>query len=406
MSTFSIASWLSYFIVVLVAGRYRGRGAAIFTAIALGIFTMVSVTAPKSVGALGVLRLYLQIAVYVHFLVFLWPRLRPWLWRVLVSIPASYYAAGTVLAWPVSIAVLLGAPAQWYALPYGFALLGLIESLWTPETVRDLVLDDLDAGAMRRYPLGRPGNHAAADGGEQPVLNLVQITDPHLGPFMSVRRLRRVCERAVERSPDLICLTGDFLTVESNHSPAALEAAFAPLAGAPGRVYACLGNHDHEAPHVVKRALAKAGVRLLVDEACELDSPIGRVQLLGFDFHFRDREKRMREVCDRFPKPSSCTRIVLLHDPGAFRKLPPGEGDLVLSGHTHGGQVGLVSFGLPWTLVSLVGKMPDHGLWARGKDRLYVHRGTGHYGFPLRVGVPAEQSMLRVQRAHGFVPAE
>jgi predicted MPP superfamily phosphohydrolase len=406
MSTFSIASWLSYFIVVLVAGRYRGRGAAIFTAIALGIFTMVSVTAPKSVGALGVLRMYLQIAVYVHFLVFLWPRLRPWPWRVLVSIPASYYAAGTVLAWPVSIAVLLGAPIQLYALPYGFALLGLIESLWTPETVRDLVLDDLDAGAMRRYPLGRPGAHPAADGGKPPVLNLVQITDPHLGPFMSVRRLRRVCERAVERSPDLICLTGDFLTVESNHSPAALEAAFAPLAAAPGRVYACLGNHDHEAPHVVKRALAKAGVRLLVDEACELDSPIGRVQLLGFDFHFRDREQRMREVCDRFPKPEGALRIVLLHDPGAFRKLPPGEGDLVLSGHTHGGQVGLVSFGLPWTLVSLVAKMPDHGLWARGKDRLYVHRGTGHYGFPLRVGVPAEQSMLRVQRANGFAPAE
>lgn len=400
MSTFSIASWLSYLIVVLVAGRYRGRGAAIFMAIALGIFTIVSVTAPKSAGVLGALRLYLQIAVYVHFLVFLWPRLRPWPWRVLVSIPASYYAAGTVLACPAGIAVAFGASAHWYAIPYGFALLGLVESLWTPETVRDLVLDDLDAGALRRYPLGRPGKPvSAADGGEAAVLNLVQITDPHLGPFMSVRRLRRVCERAVERSPDLICLTGDFLTVESNHAPAALEAAFEPLLRAQGRVFACLGNHDHEAPHVVRRALAKAGVRLLVDDACELDSPIGRVQLLGMDFHFRDREKRMREVCDRFPKPEGALRIVLLHDPGAFRKLPPGEGDLVLSGHTHGGQVGLVSFGLPWTLVSLVAKMPDHGLWARGRDRLYVHRGTGHYGFPLRVGVPAEQSMLRVQRA-------
>jgi predicted MPP superfamily phosphohydrolase len=399
MSTFSIASWLSYFTVVLVAGRYRGRGAAIFTSIALGIFTIVSVSAPASHGWLGAVRLYLQIIVYVHFLIFLWPRLRPWWWRVFVSIPASYYAAGTVLAWPAAIAVGLGASVKWYLVPYGFALLGLIESLWTPETVRDVVLDDLDAGALRRYPLGRKKSGAAAHGGEPPALQLVQITDPHLGPFMSVRRLRRVCERAVERSPDLICLTGDFLTVESNHSPAALEAAFAPLAAAPGRVYACLGNHDHESPHVVRRALAKAGVRLLVDEACEVDSPIGRVQILGFDFHFRDREQRMREVCARYPKPEGALRIVLLHDPGAFRKLPPGEGDLVLSGHTHGGQVGLVSFGLPWTLVSLIAKMPDHGLWARGKDRLYVHRGTGHYGFPLRVGVPAEQSLIRVQRA-------
>jgi predicted MPP superfamily phosphohydrolase len=41
-------------------------------------------------------------------------------------------------------------------------------------------------------------------------------------------------------------------------------------------------------------------------------------------------------------------------------------------------------------------KMPDHGLWARGTDRLYVHRGTGHYGFPLRLGVPSEESLLAV----------
>jgi predicted MPP superfamily phosphohydrolase len=290
--------------------------------------------------------------------------------------------------------VKLGASAEWFYVPYGFALLGLVESLYTRETVRDLVLDDADAGdAVRRYPLGK------TSGG--PILQVVQITDPHLGPFMSVRRLRRICERAVERSPDLICLTGDFLTVESNHSPQALERAFEPLANAPGKVFACMGNHDHEAPTVVKRALRKAGVTLLIDEAVEVDTPIGRVQILGFDFHFRDRERNLIEVCQANPKPPGALRLALLHDPGAFRKLPLGEGDLVLSGHTHGGQVGLVSFGLPWTLVSLIAKMPDHGLWARGRDRLYVHRGTGHYGFPLRVGVPAEQSLLRIHVGDG-----
>lgn len=396
MSTFTLASWLGYFTVVLVAWRFRGRRAAIFIAIALGIFTSVSIAAPRSTGWVAVARAYLQVAVYVHFLVFLSPRMRPLIWRVLVSIPASFYAAGTVLALPVAIAVGFGAATDWFYLPYGFALLGLAESLYTRETVRDVELDGEDAGALRRYPLSRRNGNGTTHAG---VLQIIQITDPHLGPFMSVRRLRKVCERAVARSPDLICLTGDFLTVESNHSPAALEAAFEPLAAASGRVFACLGNHDHEAPHVVRRALQRAGVRLLVDEATEIDTPIGRVQILGFDFHFRDREPKMREVCARYPKPAGALRIVLLHDPGAFRKLPPGEGDLVLSGHTHGGQVGLVSFGLPWTLVSVIAKMPDHGLWARGKDRLYVHRGTGHYGFPLRVGVPAEQSMIRVQRS-------
>ncbi len=103
-----------------------------------------------------------------------------------------------------------------------------------------------------------------------------------------------------------------------------------------------------------------------------------------------------RRVCAQHPRVPGALRLVLLHDPGAFRHLAEGEGDLVLSGHTHGGQLGLVSLGAPYTVLRLFMDMPDHGLWARGRDRLYVHRGTGHYGFPVRLGVPAEESLLRV----------
>ena len=78
--------------------------------------------------------------------------------------------------------------------------------------------------------------------------------------------------------------------------------------------------------------------------------------------------------------------------------MAPGEVDLTLSGHTHGGQLGLVSLGLPWTVMSRT-RWPDHGLFARGAGRLYVHRGTGFYGFPLRIGVPGEHSILEVFRA-------
>jgi predicted MPP superfamily phosphohydrolase len=393
MSEFTLGSLLGYLGVMLVTWRERGRFFAMFSGIFLGIFTLVSSGMQQHLAQLFTwpLRDYLQLSVYLNFLMFVRPKLRPWPWRVLVNYPASFFAAGTLLAWPVAIAVAFGAPSIWLLLPYGFALLGVAESLYTRETVRDVLLDGSDAGALRRYPLGK------TDGGK--VLRIVQITDPHIGPFMSVRRLRRICERAVARQPDLICLTGDFLTIESNRVPGALEEALAPLAAAKGIVFACLGNHDHEAPHAVQRAMSVHGIRLLVDEATEVDTPIGRIQLLGFDFHFRDREQNMEEICARYPRPAGMLRLVLLHDPGAFQRLPVGEGDLVLSGHTHGGQVGLVSFGLPWTFVSAVTRMPDHGLWARGPDRLYVHRGTGHYGFPLRVGVPAEQSMLRIQRA-------
>jgi predicted MPP superfamily phosphohydrolase len=90
---------------------------------------------------------------------------------------------------------------------------------------------------------------------------------------------------------------------------------------------------------------------------------------------------------------------VLLHDPGQFQFVPDGLGDLVLSGHTHGGQVGLVDLGIPVTMVSIFTSIPDFGPWAKGRNRLYVNRGLGHYGYPLRIGVSAEEPLIRLHMA-------
>lgn len=396
MSQFTPFALAGYFTVMLVTWRERGRFFAMFSGIALGLFTLISILIESYFSQLiGPLHKVLMFTVFVHFLLVVWPKLRPWPVRWLVSYPASFFFAGTLLAWPSAIAIAFGAPLPWLFLSYAFSALGLLESLHTSESERDLLLDGADAGLLRRYPLLKRHGDSEKN---KPALQIIQITDPHIGTFMPIERLRRICERSVARNPDVIFLTGDFLTIESNHAKDALTQALAPLSAAQGKVFACLGNHDHESPTHVRNALEAAGVKLLVDEATEIDTPLGRVQVLGFDFHFRERATTMRNVLARFPKPEGALRIVLLHDPSAFASLPEGEGDLVLSGHTHGGQVGLVSFGLPWTMVSAMTKIPDHGLWARGRDRLYVHRGTGHYGFPLRVGVPAEQSLLRIQR--------
>jgi predicted MPP superfamily phosphohydrolase len=171
-----------------------------------------------------------------------------------------------------------------------------------------------------------------------------------------------------------------------------------PLAALEGRCFACLGNHDLEAPAHVRAGLAAAGVKLLVDESARVDTEAGPVEILGFDFRFRDRKAHLDEVTALHPREAGVIRIALLHDPGAFRHLPPGTADLVLSGHTHGGQLGLLWLGLPHTIVSALSRVPDHGLWRRGSDLLYVHRGTGHYGFPLRLGVPPEESVLHLHR--------
>ncbi|MFM7140838.1 MAG: metallophosphoesterase [Alphaproteobacteria bacterium] len=230
---------------------------------------------------------------------------------------------------------------------------------------------------------------------DRSTLRVAQITDPHLGPWQPVARLRKRIAALLDREPDLVLLTGDFLTMEGAGTPGALAEALSPLRGAPGRCFAIFGNHDHECPDEVRHAMAVNGVRLLVDEEAVVETRVGPVQIVGADFVGRGRRRHLRDLVARLPRRDGHLRLLLLHDPSAFAHLPPGEVDLALSGHTHGGQVGLVSVGLDWTVLRR-SPFPDHGLFAHGPSRLYVHRGTGFYGFPLRIGVPGEHSVLEL----------
>jgi predicted MPP superfamily phosphohydrolase len=387
----TVGAWLT---VVVTAFVIRSRAFALFLGILLGIYALTAAALAPSFSAVAPMYTALHVTVFVNFLALARPRMRPLVYRLLVSWPASFFVAGTLLAmpWAVLSAAGLHPWAPW--LPYALAVVGMLQSLTTKREEIDLVIGGPSAPAgdkLSPHPFGSTR--------EERPLRIVQISDPHLGPFMSVARLRRIAERAVQAKPDLVFLTGDFLTMESQSDPDLLLDALEPLKALRGKVFACHGNHDHEAPDVVSRALSRNGVRLLVDAACAVETDAGRVQIVGMDFAYRDRKAHLERVCAEHPRSPGVMRIVLLHDPGAFRHLPPGEGDLVLSGHTHGGQVGLLSLGLSWTFLRLFGdKIPDHGFWARGTDRMYIHRGTGHYGFPLRLGVPAEESLVRVHR--------
>jgi predicted MPP superfamily phosphohydrolase len=210
-----------------------------------------------------------------------------------------------------------------------------------------------------------------------------------------VARLRRHVERLLEHDPDLVLLTGDFLTMEGMGSPGALAESLEPLRRVADRCYAIFGNHDHEAPEEVRGALEQVGVRLLIDEEAVAQTPVGPVQILGADYVGRGRRQHLEDLLGRHPRREGHLRLLLLHDPLGFRHVPDGSVDLTLSGHTHGGQVGLVSLGLDWTVLQR-SRWPDHGLFARGGNHLYVHRGTGFYGFPLRIGVPGELSVLEL----------
>lgn len=408
MSTYAITVWGAY-LALVVGAFWRSRVFGVFAIVILSFPAWVGLALREHLGPLSPLVPYFQVAAAVQIVLLMWrPRMKPWPVRLLLSWPAQWFIAATFLAFPWAIAAGVGLTPYGAWVPFALAAGGLLQSLWTREETVDLRLGlGRDAGELGRYSeglgapagVGEAGRGAAVRAeGSRPPLTIVQITDPHLGAFMSVERLQRICRRAVERKPDLILLTGDLMTMES-HDVETVARALEPLRVYEGRVFACHGNHDHEARDVVRRAYARNGVQLLVDEAVTVETAAGPVQIVGLDFVWRHRDTHVRMVCEEHPREPGALRLLLLHDPGAFRHLPDGEGDLVLSGHTHGGQLGLVSLGLRATFVSLFTKIPDHGPWAQGRNRLYVHRAQGHYGFPIRLGVPGEQSLLRVWRA-------
>lgn len=395
MSTLAWISWGAVLSVVAAGTSLRSRAYGIFRGVTLSLHTLIILALFPYTGRFFSFLFLLHALVLVESAALIRPRLRPTWYRVLVSWPALYMAASTLLAFPWAILAAFGFEPWGLWLPFALGGVGMLQSLTTRSEERDILVGRVEEmESVSRVKASRTAVPLHMEHGRP--LRLAQITDPHLGPFMPISRLKRVCERLVNEDPDLVLLTGDFLTMESQRDARDLSEALSPLARLPGRVFACMGNHDHEAPETVRSALAHIGATLLVDDARLVETESGPVQIVGFDFHFRARSEKMKEVCERHPRIPGALRLALLHDPGAFKHLPSGEADLVLSGHTHGGQVGLLSLGLMWTVAGFLAKIPDHGLWGSGTNRLYVHRGTGHYGFPLRLGVPAEESILSV----------
>jgi hypothetical protein len=403
--------------VPLYAWRVRGRSYAVFAFVILAISLpgavlmhgrLLAWLSPEVAGPANAAFAYTMAAAGMHLLSLVRPRLRPRAFRWLVSVPGmAFVAAGSLSGlWLLALLPVRGVLAllgyegaldgmRWLdLLPFAIALVSILTSYrLANEVVRVRIASD-GPNTVERVPLERYRRRAPAPLDAQP-LRIVQITDPHLGPWQPVHRLRRRIQDLIDRDPDLVLLTGDFLTMEGMGSPGALAAALEPLRAVSERCFAIFGNHDHESPDEVRNALAENGIRLLVDEEVLVETAVGPVQIVGADYVGRGRETHIRGLLERFPRRERHVRLFLLHDPSGFRHVPVGDVDLTLSGHTHGGQLGLVSFGLDWTVLSRT-RWPDHGLFGHGANRLYVHRGTGFYGFPLRIGVPGELSLLEL----------
>jgi len=413
----ALFTWIA---VPTYAAWARGRLYATFTGVllsfalpaALILHARLRVMLPVDwVSLLDLVFAYSMAASGIQFAHLVNARMRSSAFRWLISVPGQTFLGAGLLAGPWLLLLfpfrllfgalgweeVLGAWTVLEAVPLFISIASIMTSVTArPETVR-FQLTNEGPSKMQRMPVERHRKDQPAPLSERP-LRIVQLTDTHLGPWQSVARLRRCIESLIARDPDLVALTGDYLTMESMGSPGCLDEALAPLGPIAERCVAIFGNHDHEAPDHVRDALDKLGIRLLMNEEACFETEAGWVQVVGSDFIRDGHRKHLGELLTQHPRREEHLRLLLLHDPIGFHALPENNVDLVLSGHTHGGQVGLVSLGIDWTALSM-SKWPDQGLFACGLSRLYVHRGTGFYGFPLRIGVPAEHSVLEITQA-------
>jgi len=228
-------------------------------------------------------------------------------------------------------------------------------------------------------------------------LRIVQLTDLHHSLFTPLEDIQRAVHLANLLRPDVVALTGDYVTLSRSY--------IWPVARALGKlrarlgVFAILGNHDFQVdPDEITRALRSQHIRVLRNAhyALRAGHPAhAGLWLVGVDdlwWGADDLAAAMRSLPARDPK------VLLCHNPLGIRMAAARGIDFVLSGHTHGGQVRLPVVG------SVYGRSKFGERFVEGWNQLdgtqiYVSRGIGKVLLPLRFGCPPEISCLRLRRA-------
>lgn len=212
-------------------------------------------------------------------------------------------------------------------------------------------------------------------------LRVVHLSDLHVGGLMQRRQAMRWIRAANAARPDLIVLTGDYVT-----SGVAFHGEIAELVGelkAPLGVYASLGNHDYfGGGEPMITLLRERGVKVLRNEGESIQRGDGRLHVAGADDVWT-RRADMVKTLSSWDRNEPC--LLLAHDPDLFVKAAEQGVQLTLSGHTHGGQIA-VPFLARWLSLSHLAHRYHQGFYERGSSRLYVSPGLGTTGLPLRLG--------------------
>ena len=247
--------------------------------------------------------------------------------------------------------------------------------------------------ALRRWP-------ARLDG-----FTIALLSDFHYDPYFSEHPLHAAIGLVNGMHPDLIVLTGDFVSIptfnrsEENHQKAAFAAE--PCARllrqmqATHGAWAVLGNHDvFTNPHVVTSALHAEGIRVLANQSVPIEASGVRFWLGGLDDVLGgtpDLDLTLGQV------PRDEATILLVHEPDYADYVSRRAVDLQLSGHSHGGQVRIPLVG-PLYLPRMARKYP-WGLYRIGELSLYTNPGLGTLELPVRLNCPPEVTFLTLRRA-------
>lgn len=242
-------------------------------------------------------------------------------------------------------------------------------------------------------------------------LRVVHISDIHSGSFTDKRAVERGIEKIMDHKPDLILFTGDLVNDRADEMKEYKE-VFARLQ-APLGVFSILGNHDYgdyvrweskeaktENLSRLKSVHAEMGWRLLMNEHVVLERGGDKIALLGIEnWSAKGNFPKYGKLKEAYDGTSAYPfRILLSHDPSHWEAEVQSQYpdiDLMLSGHTHGMQFGVELPGWRWSPVQYVYKQWA-GLYETTSQKLYVNRGFGFLGYPGRVGILPEITLLEL----------
>ena len=236
--------------------------------------------------------------------------------------------------------------------------------------------------AVERHAVGLKRLPRQLDG-----LKVVQLSDIHHGPFTGREQIEHAVEIANSLQPDIVALTGDYISHEREYVRPCAE-MLGRLRARRG-VYAVLGNHDNWVDAaLVKDLFSAEGIRVLVNEGLRFEDRGASFWLAGVDDTMVGLEDLPLALAG---SRSDELKLLLAHNPVILRRAARAGVDLVLSGHTHGGQV---TWRNERSASGRVRRRILRGLARRGETQIYVTRGLGTVVLPVRYGCLPEVSLL------------